>query len=304
MQSIKKAIKYLCDSDYRFLVNAYRGKYNYLPDDEYCKRFYKVRVGKELNLDNPQSFSEKLQWLKLYNRKPEYTQMVDKVLAKHYVANVIGEKYIVPTLGVWNHFDEIDFDQLPNRFVLKTNHGGGSTGVVICKDKTIFDRKSAKKKLEESLKSDISRSKIEWPYRNINRKILAEVYLGDDLTDYKFYCFDGEAGVVLNCIERQTGHPKFYFFDKDWNLRRLNKRGKEAPEGFTLPKPEGMDEMFEMAAKLSEGLPYARVDLYNVEGKIYFGEITLFPASGFDYNRLPEADLYFGEKIKLPSKTR
>ena len=288
----------------KFLLRVIGRLYFLFPERLYLIIRYYLEMGKPLHLDNPKTMNEKLQWLKLYNRKPEYTQMVDKVLAKHYVANVIGEKYIVPTLGVWNHFDEIDFDQLPNRFVLKTNHGGGSTGVVICKDKTIFDRKSAKKKLEESLKSDISRSKIEWPYRNINRKILAEVYLGDDLTDYKFYCFDGEAGVVLNCIERQTGHPKFYFFDKDWNLRRLNKRGKEAPEGFTLPKPEGMDEMFEMAAKLSEGLPYARVDLYNVEGKIYFGEITLFPASGFDYNRLPEADLYFGEKIKLPSKTR
>lgn len=129
-------------------------------------------------------------------------------------------------------------------------------------------------------------------------------YLGDDLTDYKFYCFNGEADVVLNCIERNTGHPKFYFFDKEWNLRRLNKRGKDAPERFTLPKPKGMDEMFEIAAKLSIGLPYARVDLYNVDGKIYFGEITLFPASGFDYNRLPEADLYFGEKIVLPVVTK
>ena len=143
---------------------------------------------------------------------------------------------------------------------------------------------------------------MEWPYRNVERKIFAEEYLGDNLTDYKFYCFNGEADVVLNCIERSTGHPKFYFFDREWNLRRLNKRGKEAPEGFTLPKPEGMDEMFVIAGKLSEGLPFARIDLYNVEGKIYFGEITLFPDSGFDRNRLPEADLYFGEKIELPAK--
>ena len=124
----------------------------------------------------------------------------------------------------------------------------------------------------------------------------------EDLADYKFYCFNGEAKYVLCCYGRtETTRPAFYFFDKNWNLRRLNKRGKEAPEDFTLPKPEGMDEMFDIAAKLSVGLPYARVDLYNVEGKIYFGEITLFPASGFDYNRLPEADLYFGEKIVLPA---
>ena len=274
------------------------------PERLYLKIRYYLEMGKPLHLDNPKTMNEKLQWLKLYNRKPEYTQMVDKVLAKKYAAGLIGEKYIVPTLGVWNHFDEIDFDQLPNQFVLKTNHSGGSTGVVICKDKDSFDKTAARKKLEQSLKHDVSRTSVEWPYRNIERKILAETYLGDNLVDYKFYCFNGDADVVMNCIERETGHPKFYFFDKNWNLRRLNKRGKEAPKDFTLPKPDGMDEMFEVASKLSEGLPYARVDLYNIDGEIYFGEITFFPASGFDRNRLPEADLYFGEKIILPAITR
>lgn len=269
---------------------------------KYLKIRYYLELGKHLDLDNPKTMNEKLQWLKLYNRKPEYTQMVDKVLVKDYVAKLIGEKYVVPTLGVWNHFDEIDFDQLPDKFVLKTNHSGGSLGVVICKDKKTFDKKTAKKKLEKSLKQDISKIHVEWPYRNVKRKIFAEMYLGDDLTDYKFYCFNGEADVVMNCIERETGTPKFYFFDKKWKLRRLNKRGKEAPEGFTLQKPEGMDEMFEIAAKLSEGLPFARIDLYNVDGNIYFGEITFFPDSGFDPNRLPESDLYFGEKIKLPNR--
>ena len=272
-----------------------------IPEKLYLKTIYKLKMGKRLDLGNPKTMNEKLQWLKIYNRKPEYTGMVDKILAKKYVANLIGEQYIVPTLGVWNHFDEIDFDQLPNQFVLKTNHGGGSLGVVLCKDKNTFNKASAKKKLEKSLKTDLSRLYVEWPYRNIERKIMAEAYLGSNLTDYKFYCFNGEADVVLNCIERNTGHPKFYFFDREWNLRRLNKRGKEAPEGFSLPKPDGMDKMFDIAAKLSEGLPYARIDLYNIEGKVYFGEITFFPDSGFDKNRLPEADLYFGEKIKLPA---
>lgn len=275
--------------------------YFMFPEREYLMIKYYLEMGKPLHLDNPKTMNEKLQWLKLYNRKPEYTQMVDKVLAKHYVADLIGEEYIVPTLGVWDHFDEIDFDKLPNQFVLKTNHSGGNLGVVICKDKNTFDKVSAKKKLEKSLKYDLSKRLVEWPYKNIKRKILAEYYLGDGIVDYKFYCFNGEADVVLNCIERQTGHPKFYFFDREWNLRRLNKRGKEAPEGFTLPKPEGMDEMFEIAGRLSEGLPYARIDLYNIDGRVYFGEITLFPYSGFDYNRLPEADLYFGEKIILPT---
>lgn len=288
----------------KILLKVVSRLYFLFPERLYLIIRYYLVMGKPLHLDDPKTMNEKLQWLKLYNRKPEYTQMVDKVLAKDYVANLIGQKYIVPTLGVWDHFDEIDFDKLPKQFVLKTNHSGGSTGVVICKDKTTFDKVSAKKKLERSLKRDISRSLIEWPYRNVKRKILAEEYLGDDLIDYKFYCFNGEVDVVMNCIERQTGNPKFYFFDKEWNLRRLNKRGKEAPEGFTLPKPEGMDEMFVIAARLSEGLPFARVDLYNINGIIYFSEITFFPDSGFDSNRLPESDLYFGEKIVLPPKSK
>lgn len=283
-----------------FMLRVVVKLYFLFPERLYLIMRYYLEMGKPLHLDNPKTMNEKLQWLKLYNRKPVYTQMVDKVSAKDYVAKMIGEKYIVPTLGVWDHFDEIDFDTLPNRFVLKTNHSGGSTGVVICKDKTAFDKVAAREKLERSLKQDISRTSVEWPYRNIKRKIFAEVYLGDDLTDYKFYCFDGNADVVLNCIERQSGKPKFYFFDKEWNLRRLNKRGKEAPEGFTLPKPKNMDEMFVIAGRLSEGLPFARVDLYNINGDIYFSEITFFPASGFDKNRLPESDLYFGNKIVLP----
>ena len=288
----------------RFLLSVISRLYFLFPERVYLYIRYYLIMGKALHLDNPKTMNEKMQWLKLYNRKSEYTQMVDKVLAKGFVAKKIGEEYIVPTLGVWKHFDEIDFDALPNQFVLKTNHSGGNTGVVICKDKKEFDYHSAKKKLERSLKSDISRKLVEWPYRNIERRILAETFLGDDLTDYKFYCFDGEVDVVLNCIDRQSGHPRFYFFDKNWELRRLNKSGKEAPEGFTLPKPEGLDEMFRIASVLSEGIPFARVDLYSINGKIYFGEITFFPDSGFDCNRLPEADLYFGEKIKLPSVTR
>lgn len=288
----------------KFFAKVISHLYFLFPERLYLIIRYYLEMGKPLHLDDPKTMNEKLQWLKLYNRKPEYTRMVDKVLAKGYAAGIIGEDYLVPTLGVWNNFDEIDFDKLPNQFVLKTNHSGGNLGVVICKDKATFDKKAAKKKLEKSLKKDLSRMFVEWPYRNVERKILAEMFLGENPVDYKFYCFNGHADVVLVCIERETGHPKFYFFDKEWNLRRLNKRGKEAPEGFTLPKPEGMDEMFDVAARLSNGLPYSRIDLYNINGKIYFGEITLFPYSGFDDNRLPEADLYFGNLIKLPLKTK
>lgn len=289
----------------RFVAKfVFKVLYFVLPEKQYLKIRYRLTMGKHLDIDNPKTMNEKLQWLKLYDRRPEYTLMVDKVLVKDYVSNIIGEQYIIPTLGVWDHFDEIQFDKLPNQFVLKTNHSGGGNGVMICRNKKEFDRKKAKSKLERSLKKDdYAKAFGEWPYKNVKRKILAEQYIGDDINDYKFYCFDGHADVVLVCIERDTGEPKFYFFDRDWNLRRLNKRGKLAPEGFTLPKPEKMDVMFDMAEKLSQGIPFARIDLYNQDGKIFFGEITLYPASGYDYNRLPEADLYFGEMIKLPKKT-
>lgn len=269
------------------------------PDKLYLKIRYYLEMGKRLDLNNPRTMNEKLQWLKLYNRKPEYTTMVDKILVKEYVANIIGEEYVVPLLGVWRSPEEIDFESLPNQFVLKTNHSGGNTGVIIVKDKNKIDRSAIVEKLRASLKSDIYATFREWPYKNVERKVFAEAYLGDDLADYKFYCYNGYADAVMICVDRQIGDPKFYFFDKQWNLKRYNKRGKEAPADFILPKPDGVDKMFELASVLSKDIPYARVDFYNVNGQIYFGEITFFPASGFDKNRLLESDIYFGNLIKL-----
>ena len=271
-----------------------------IPERYYLKVLYRLKMNRRLNLESPRTMNEKLQWLKLNYRNPKFTTLVDKVQVKKYISNMLGSEFIIPTLGVWDHFDDIPFDALPNQFVLKTNHSGGNTGVIVCGDKSKLDLKAAKKKLEKSLRCDISFTLGEWPYRNVSRKILAEVYMGEDLVDYKFYCFNGYADVVLLCIDRCAGHPKFYFFDREWNLRRLNKMGKEAPADFTLPKPKGMDAMFQVASKLSEGIPFVRVDLYYIDDKIYFGEMTFFPASGFDKNRLPEADMYFGSKIVLP----
>ena len=283
----------------RFLLSIVR-KLNFLfPDKLYLQICFYLEMGKKLDLKNPKTMNEKLQWLKLYNRKPEYTTMVDKILVKDYVAKIIGKDYIVPLLGVWDTPDQIDFDALPSQFVLKTNHSGGNTGVVIVKDKSKIDRESIKEKLQISLKSDIYARYREWPYKNVERKVFAEAYLGDDLADYKFYCYNGYADAVMICVDRQIGDPKFYFFDKEWTLKRYNKRGKEAPADFTLPKLDGVDKMFELASVLSKDIPYARVDFYNINGHIYFGEITFFPASGFDTNRLPESDLLFGQMIKL-----
>lgn len=274
------------------------------PEALYLKVFYYSYMGKKLDLKNPITLNEKLQWLKLHNRNPRYTAIVDKYLVKDIVAKIIGKEHIIPTLGAWDRVEDINFDTLPEKFVLKTNHSGGNTGVVICKDKAKLDKNVTMSILTHSINSTgIYPFYREWPYKDVKRKILAEQLMetsnGEDVSDYKFYCFDGNVDCVLTCIERQAGDAKFYFFDRNWELKRYNKRGKDAPEGFTLPRPKNLDKMFEIAAKLSDGLPFARVDLYNVDGDIYFGEITFYPASGVDYNRLPETDLYFGSLLSF-----
>lgn len=274
--------------------------FNFLfSDKQYIKICYFLEMGKRLDLNAPMTMNEKLQWLKLYNRNPKYTDLVDKISVKDFIANTIGDKYVVPLLGVWDNVEDIDFNSLPNQFVLKTNHGGGNVGVVICKNKDNLNIRSVKRYMAKCKKFDIYRIHREWPYKNIVKKFFAEMYLGDDIVDYKFYCYNGYVDVVLLCVDRSTGNTKFYFFDKNWELRRYNKNGIEAPDGFTLPKPDGIDEMFEIAAKLSKGFPFVRIDFYNVNGKIYFGEITLFPMSGLDKGRLPEFDLKFGQMIDL-----
>lgn len=287
----------------RILIRLTRVFRCILNDKIFIKILYYLYMGRRLNLDDPKTMNEKLQWLKLYDRKPIYHIMVDKILAKGYYGNLIGREHIVQTIAVWDSVEDIDFNSLPNKFVLKTNHSGGNMGVVVCHEKAKLDIDNTKKRLRKSLKLDIYKLFAEWPYKGIKKQIFAEELIGQDgeeLVDYKFYCFNGYVDAVLVCMDRQIGDPKFYFFDKKWNLKRYNKRGRMAPEGFTIPKPENMDKMFELAETISKGIPHLRVDLYNVNGKIYFGEATFFTASGFDTNRLPDADLYFGSLIKLP----
>lgn len=270
------------------------------PDELYLKIMFYVNMGRRLDLDDPKTMNEKLQWLKLYDRKPEYTSMVDKILVKDYVSEKIGPQYVAPLLGVWDKVEDIDFDSLPDEFVIKANHSGGNLAVLICPDKAALDVRKAKSYLRKSLRYDVYRAYREWPYMNVQKRFFAEEYLGKDLVDYKFYCFNGYVDSVLVCIDRQIGDTKFYFFDREWNLKRYNQRGKAAPADFTLPKPEGIDEMFGLAARLSEGIPFVRVDFYDVNGKVYFGELTFYPSGGFDSKRLPEADLHFGSMINLP----
>jgi len=298
----------------RALLCHYFSKY--ITDDElYLKLEYWFYMGKRLHLENPQTFNEKLQWLKLYDRQPLYTTIVDKYAVKKYVANIIGTQYIIPTLGVWDKFDDIDFNKLPDSFVLKTTHGGGGCGVVVCPNKLIFDRIKAKQKLEESLRSDIYQEHREWPYKNVPRKIIAEQYLEDnidtslpkqfhELTDYKFFCFNGKVDCVMVCLERKSGNPKYYFYDREWNHKPLNRKGGNAPEGFVWPKPYCIKQMFDLAETLSKGYPHLRVDLYFCNNKIYFGELTLYNSSGFDTDISLETDYYFGKLIDISDRTK
>lgn len=298
MSKIKKLFEYLFHDRNKiklFLLYKFSRLYS---DEKFLKKLYRLRMGKELNLDNPQTFCEKLQWLKLYNRKPEYTTMVDKYAVKEYVANIIGEEYIIPTIGVWDRVEDIDWEALPNQFVLKCTHDSG--GLVICKDKSTLDIKTAIGKLKKSMKRDYFYDNREWPYKNVNKRIIAEELIGSgNIDDYKFSCYDGKVTDVMICMDRESGDTKFYFFDPKWNLLKYNKRGMAAPDGFTVPAPKNIERMFEIAGQLSKGIPYLRVDLYNIDGKIYFGESTFFPQSGMDPNLLPETDILFGSRIKL-----
>ena len=273
-----------------------------MSDEEYLKRRYKARFHRDLNLENPSYYTEKLQWLKLYDRNPLYTKLVDKYEVKKYISSIIGDEYIIKTLGVWDSFDEIDFESLPEKFVLKCTHDSG--GLVICKDKTRFDRKAAKKKINRSLKTNFFWVGREWPYKNVKPRIIAEEYMEDattkELRDYKFFSFNGVTKALFIATERQNPNEdtKFDFFDENFNHLPFTNGHPNAlipPE-----KPVRFNEMVEIANKLSEGIPHVRVDLYEVNGKVYFGELTFTHWSGFVPFDPEEWDMKFGGWIRLP----
>lgn len=275
----------------------------WLPDALYLKIMFRLKMGYSLDLKTPKTFNEKLQWLKLYNRKPEYTKMVDKYEAKKVAEKILGKGYIIPTLGVWDKAEDIDFDILPNSFVLKTTNGGGGGGVVICRDKGNIDMELACKQLTASLKASIYKNLKEWPYKNVKPRIIAEEYKVDEsgeLRDYKFYCFNGEPKVFLVASERFSGHRTYFdYFDMDGNHLPFTQGGENNP---VLPKlPSNFEEMKTIAQKLSQGIPHVRIDLYSVDEKVFFGEFTFFDSSGFDKFTPFQWDEKFGGWIKLPS---
>ena len=274
-----------------------------IPDYIYLKMLYKHRTGKKLNLKKPTTYNEKLQWLKLYDRKPEYTRMVDKYEAKKYVADKIGKEYIIPTLGVWDSFDDIDFNQLPNQFVLKCTHDSG--GLVIVQDKESFDIDLARNKIEKSLKSNYYLRGREWPYKNVKPRIIAEKYMKEEsnheLMDYKFMCFNGKVKCTFVCSERFANSGlKVTFFDRDWNVMPFERHYPKSSK--TISKPQNYEKMICLAEQLSKNIPFVRVDFYEVLGEIYFGELTFFPGNGLEEFYPEKWDAILGDWIKLPNK--
>lgn len=275
----------------------------WLPDSTYIKLRFRCQMGKRLNLNNPQTFSEKLQWLKLHDRNPEYTKMVDKVQVKEYVASIIGDEYVIPLLGVWKRPEDIDWEMLPEKFVLKTNHSGGHTGIIICKDKLKLNKKETIAKLNCSLKSDIYRNLREWPYKDVPRCVLAEQYIEpasneDDLPDYKFFCFDGEP-IFCQVISGRSKTMSIDFFDMNWEHQPFHEP-KDFPFAEIEPKkPECFEKMRYAAKLLAKGKPFSRIDFYQVKNKVLFGEITFYPTSGMGGFEPEAFDIKLGRMIDL-----
>lgn len=271
-------------------------------DRLYISIVYWLRLGKKLNLDSPVTFSEKLQWLKLHNRNPEYTVMVDKYRVREYIAEKLGEEYLIPLLGVWDDPDDIDFDALPNQFVLKCNHNSG-LGMCICKDKSKLNIQKVKADLRKGLRQDYYLTGREWPYKNVPKKIIAEKYMddgtGSDLRDYKFFCFGGKPQ-YCQVISNRSTKETIDFFDTEWNHQEFTGLSSFLQFSEEIKQPQSYKEMQGLAGKLSQRIPFVRIDFYEIKGKPYFGEITFYPASGFGVFTPNKWNVILGKQIELP----
>lgn len=287
-----------------YLLNK-KHAFDWISNDElFLKLKYRAYLNRRLDLKEPKTFNEKLQWLKLYNRKPEYTLMVDKYEVKKYVSERVGEEFVIPTLGVWNKVEDIDWDILPNQFVLKTTHGGGGGGVCICRDKSTFDIQKACNELNKSMEQDLFREFREWPYKNVPRKIIAEKFMidesGKDIKDYKFFCFNGKVEFCKVDFERFVDHHANYYSPK-WSLLPFGEVVCTPDFNKEVDCPSNFDKMLKVAEGLAKEIPFARIDLYNIKGRIYFGEITFFPAGGMGEFTPVKTDEEIGQLLKLPN---
>lgn len=306
----KRAWDFITDPNKRFLALSNRGFYDHMDDKTYLQKMFKARLGYELDLNNPHTFNEKLQWLKLNDRKAMYTVMVDKIEAKKFVANAIGEKYIIPTIAVWDNFESIDFNLLPKRFVLKCSHDSG--GLIICKDKNKLDMVSTKAKLTAALQHNYYLHGREWPYKDVKPRIFAEQYMQEknnpdesnstnsELKDYKIFTFNGKVQYIEVDYDRFIDHHR-NFYSTDWQYVPFAIRYPTDPQK-DIPKPVCLSEMLSIAEKLAEKAgspPFLRVDLYVINDQPYWGELTFFHETGMGQFDPREYDDLLGEMIHL-----
>ena len=297
----KKIMKFLTDPYVRFFCLDYLGIYKKMSDEEYLKKKFRLRVGYELDITNPKSFNEKIQWLKLYDRNPLYIDLVDKIKVKSFVASKIGYEYIVPTLDVWTTSSEFSINKLPSKFVLKCNHNSG-TGMYICKDKSCCDISKIRRNLAKGLRENYYLYNREWPYKDIERKILAEELLenddGSEVLDYKLLVFNGKVKCSFVCTERFSPEGmKVTFFDEQWEEMPFERHYPKSNKA--IPKPKNYKLMIELAEKLAAGIRFVRIDFYEVNSKVYFGEMTFYPGSGFEEFTPKKWDYILGDYIIL-----
>lgn len=312
MVSIKRGIKHLVTNRSLFCDSIVRNFLSFLPDKLYISLRYRCIMGHWIDWSNPKLFSEKLQWLKVFNRRPYYPKMVDKSSVKQYVASIIGSEYIIPTLGVWDKAEEIEWEKLPDQFVLKTTHGGGGGGVVICTDKYRLDRQTAVAKLNKSLNQDIYTLFREWPYKKVPRCIIAEQFIApvkltekcsneqDELFDYKFFCFNGKVKFFKVDFGRFVDHHANYYSSAG-ELLDFGEAELLPDPNHRIILPNNLNDMIALAEKLSCQEPFLRVDFYNVNGKIYFGELTFYPASGMGKWTSEQVDEMIGSYLDISS---
>jgi len=299
LSGIKKIVK----NPY-YIVSALNSFHllNWMPDKMILRLCYRAYVGKPLNLKKPELFTEKLQWLKLYNRNPEHSRLVDKYDVRSYIEKQLGDGYLVPLLGVWDKFDDIDFSMLPDKFVLKCTHDSG--GLVFCKDKGTFDFSAAKKKLDKHLKHNLFWNFREYPYKHVRPRIICEEYMVDEsdseLKDYKLFCFNGDPRFIQVDYNRFIGHRRG-IYDTEWNLLQFEMNYQNDPD-VKIHKPVKLNDMINLSKLLSKQHYFIRVDFYSINDRIYIGELTFFPEAGFVLFDPPEYDGIIGKWLKLPDK--
>lgn len=285
----------------KWILSRFLSKMYFIDDKTFLKIKYRLSFGKKLNIEKPQTFSEKINWLKLYDRKPEYNMMADKYAVRNYIKEKIGEEHLIPLLGVWESFDDINFDELPEQFVLKCTHDTAS--VIVCKSKTDFDKNAARQKITKKLKTNLFWFGREWVYKDIKPRIIAEKYMEDsnskELRDYKFYCFNGVPHYIYvsrNLSNHALGQISFY--DMNFEPAPFGRTDFKPISDKIMP-PINLKLMEEYAKILSSGHRFLRVDFYEVDGKIYFGELTFYPTAGYMHFDPEEWDKKLGDLIVL-----